>query len=137
MTMLSTAATDRRTSPEDPIPQTSEAARTEPFGFMAFYPGPGVGGHCIPVDPSYLSWRVRKMGFTFRFVALGQEINAQMPSSVATRLADLLNDAGLALSRSRVLCLGAAYKPDVADCRGSPVSGAADRPRRLRRRPAA
>jgi nucleotide sugar dehydrogenase len=101
--------------------QVIEAARTKPFGFMPFYPGPGVGGHCIPVDPSYLSWRVRKMGFTFRFVELAQEINAQMPSYVVTRLGDLLNDAGLALSRSKVLCLGAAYKPGVADCRESPA----------------
>ncbi len=101
--------------------QVIEAARTKPFGFMPFYPGPGVGGHCIPVDPSYLSWRVRKMGFTFRFVELAQEINAQMPSYVVTRLTDLLNDAGLALSRSKVLCLGAAYKPGVADCRESPA----------------
>jgi len=108
-----------------------EAARTKPFGFMAFYPGPGVGGHCIPVDPSYLSWRVRKMGFTFRFVELAQEINAQMPSYVVTRLTDLLNDAGLALSRSTVLCLGAAYKPDIADCRESP---AIEVMRRLRRK---
>jgi nucleotide sugar dehydrogenase len=108
-----------------------EAAKTKPFGFMAFYPGPGVGGHCIPVDPSYLSWRVRKMGFTFRFVELAQEINAQMPGYVVTRLADLLNDAGLALSRSKVLCLGAAYKPDVAECRESP---AIEVMRRLRRK---
>lgn len=101
--------------------QVIEAARTKPFGFMAFYPGPGVGGHCIPVDPSYLSWRVRKLGFTFRFVELAQEINAQMPSYTVARLSDLLNDAGLALSRSKVLCLGAAYKPGVADCRESPA----------------
>ncbi|MEX2288746.1 MAG: nucleotide sugar dehydrogenase [Mycobacteriales bacterium] len=101
--------------------QVIEAARTKPFGFMPFYPGPGVGGHCIPVDPSYLSWRVRKLGFSFRFVELAQEINAQMPSYVVTRLADLLNEAGLALSRSRVLCLGAAYKPGVADVRESPA----------------
>ncbi|MCW2616801.1 MAG: wbpA [Frankiales bacterium] len=100
--------------------QVIEAAKTKPFGFMPFYPGPGVGGHCIPVDPSYLSWRVRKMGFTFRFVELAQEINAQMPSYTVARLGDLLNDAGIALSRSRVLCLGAAYKPGVADCRESP-----------------
>ena len=100
--------------------QVIEAAKTKPFGFMPVYPGPGVGGHCIPVDPSYLSWRVRKMGFTFRFVELAQEINAQMPSYTVTRLQDLLNDAGVALSRSKVLCLGAAYKPGVADCRESP-----------------
>jgi nucleotide sugar dehydrogenase len=108
-----------------------EAARTKPFGFMPFFPGPGVGGHCIPVDPSYLSWRVRKMGFTFRFVELAQEINAQMPSYVVTRLGDLLNQAGLALSRSRVLCLGAAYKPGISDCRESP---AIEVMRRLRRK---
>ncbi len=108
-----------------------DAARTKPFGFMAFYPGPGVGGQCIPVDPSYLSWRVRKMGFTFRFVELAQEINARMPSYVVTRLGDLLNDAGLALSRSTVLCLGAAYKPDLGDCRESP---AIEVMRRLRRK---
>ncbi len=100
--------------------QVIEAAKTKPFGFMPFYPGPGVGGHCIPVDPSYLSWRVRKMGFTFRFVELAQEINAQMPSYTVTRLQDLLNGVGLALSRANVLCLGAAYKPGVADCRESP-----------------
>ena len=98
-----------------------DAAATKPFGFMPFTPGPGVGGHCIPVDPSYLSWRVKKLGFSFRFVELAQEINARMPAYVVTRLADLLNDAGLAVSRSRVLCLGVAYKPGVADCRESPA----------------
>lgn len=97
------------------------AAKTKPFGFMPFYPGPGVGGHCIPVDPSYLSWRVKKLGFSFRFVELAQEINAQMPAFTVSRLNDLLNDAGLALSRSRVLCIGAAYKPGISDCRESPA----------------
>ncbi len=97
------------------------AASTKPFGFMPFTPGPGVGGHCIPVDPSYLSWRVKQLGFSFRFVELAQEINDRMPAYVVSRLADLLNDAGLALSRSRVLCLGVAYKPGVADCRQSPA----------------
>lgn len=97
------------------------AAKTKPFGFMPFYPGPGVGGHCIPVDPSYLSWRVKKLGFSFRFVELAQEINARMPAFVITRLTDLLNDVGIALSRSRVLCLGAAYKPGISDCRESPA----------------
>ena len=97
------------------------AASTKPFGFMPFYPGPGVGGHCIPVDPSYLSWRVKKLGFSFRFVELAQEINARMPGYVVTRLGDLLNERGLALSRSTVLCLGAAYKPGVSDCRESPA----------------
>ena len=98
-----------------------DAAATKPFGFLPFFPGPGVGGHCIPVDPSYLSWRVRQKGFAFRFVELAQEINAAMPSYVVTRLADLLNEHGLALSRSSVLCLGAAYKPGVPDCRESPA----------------
>jgi UDP-N-acetyl-D-glucosamine dehydrogenase len=98
-----------------------EAARTKPFGFMPFYPGPGVGGHCIPVDPSYLAWRVKKLGFSFRFVELAQEINAQMPAYVARRVGDLLNERGLALSRAKVLCLGAAYKPGLADCRESPA----------------
>ena len=98
-----------------------DAAATKPFGFMPFYPGPGVGGHCIPVDPSYLSWRVKKLGFSFRFVELAQEINERMPAYTVSRLADLLNEAGLALSRSRVLCLGAAYKPGISDCRESPA----------------
>ena len=98
-----------------------DLAATKPFGFMRFTPGPGVGGHCIPVDPSYLSWRVKKLGFSFRFVELAQEVNARMPAYVVTRLTDLLNDAGLALSRSRVLCIGVAYKPGVADCRESPA----------------
>ena len=98
-----------------------DAAATKPFGFMPFTPGPGVGGHCIPVDPSYLSWRVKKLGFSFRFVELAQEVNARMPAYVVSRLTDLLNDAGLAVSRSRILCLGVAYKPGVADCRESPA----------------
>ncbi|GAC1327918.1 MAG: UDP-N-acetyl-D-glucosamine 6-dehydrogenase [Mycobacteriales bacterium] len=98
-----------------------EAASTKPFGFMPFTPGPGVGGHCIPVDPSYLSWRVKKLGFSFRFVELAQEVNARMPAYVVSRLTDLLNDAGLAVSRSRILCVGVAYKPGVADCRESPA----------------
>ncbi|MCU1673150.1 MAG: nucleotide sugar dehydrogenase, partial [Frankiales bacterium] len=98
-----------------------DAAATKPFGFMRFTPGPGVGGHCIPVDPSYLSWRVKQLGFSFRFVELAQEVNARMPAYVVARLTDLLNDQGLALSRSRILCLGAAYKPGVADTRESPA----------------
>jgi nucleotide sugar dehydrogenase len=98
-----------------------DAAATKPFGFMPFTPGPGVGGHCIPVDPSYLSWRVKKLGFSFRFVELAQEVNARMPAYVVSRLTDLLNDAGLAVSRSRILCLGVAYKPGVADTRESPA----------------
>jgi nucleotide sugar dehydrogenase len=97
------------------------AASTKPFGFMPFYPGPGVGGHCIPVDPSYLSWRLRTRGHSFRFVELAQEINRAMPSYVVSRLTDLLNDHGIALSRATVLCLGASYKPGVSDVRESPA----------------
>jgi UDP-N-acetyl-D-glucosamine dehydrogenase len=98
-----------------------DAASSKPFGFMPFRPGPGVGGHCIPVDPSYLSWAVRKHGFQFHFVELAQEINERMPDYTVSRVADILNDHGLAMSRSRILCLGVAYKPDVGDCRESPA----------------
>ncbi|MBB5999376.1 nucleotide sugar dehydrogenase [Streptomonospora salina] len=97
-------------------------AATKPFGFQAFYPGPGVGGHCIPIDPNYLSYKVKTLGYPFRFVELAQEINARMPSYVLQRSLELLNDAGLALSRSRVLLLGVTYKADIADQRESPAS---------------
>ncbi|MFC4865769.1 MULTISPECIES: nucleotide sugar dehydrogenase [Streptomonospora] len=96
-------------------------AATKPFGFQAFYPGPGVGGHCIPIDPNYLSYKVKTLGYPFRFVELAQEINARMPSYVLQRSLELLNDSGLALSRSRVLLLGVTYKPDIADQRESPA----------------
>jgi len=97
------------------------AAGTKPFGFMPFYPGPGVGGHCIPVDPSYLSWRLRTRGHSFRFVELAQEVNRAMPAYVVSRLGDMLNENGVALSRATVLCLGASYKPGVSDIRESPA----------------
>ena len=103
------------------IREVIRLASTKPFGFMPFQPGPGVGGHCIPVDPSYLSWALRRHGFQFRFVELAQEINARMPAYVGTRAAEILNNAGLAPSRSRILCIGAAYKPGVGDCRESPA----------------
>nr|WP_255429700.1 nucleotide sugar dehydrogenase [Streptomonospora sp. PA3] len=96
-------------------------AATKPFGFQAFYPGPGVGGHCIPIDPNYLSYKVKTLGYPFRFVELAQEINARMPSYVLQRSLELLNDAGMALSRSRVLLLGVTYKADIADQRESPA----------------
>ncbi|GAB3485979.1 nucleotide sugar dehydrogenase [Nocardiopsis coralliicola] len=96
-------------------------AATKPFGFQAFYPGPGVGGHCIPIDPNYLSYKVKTLGYPFRFVELAQEINARMPSYVAQRAQELLNDTGLALSRSRVLLLGVTYKAGIADQRESPA----------------
>ncbi len=97
------------------------AASTKPFGFAPFTPGPGVGGHCIPVDPSYLSWRVRRLGYPFRFVELAGEINDRMPVYVASRIADLLNDAHKSVAGSRILVLGVAYKRDLGDMRESPA----------------
>ncbi|MDE3721125.1 nucleotide sugar dehydrogenase [Nocardiopsis sp. N85] len=97
------------------------AAATKPFGFQAFYPGPGVGGHCIPIDPNYLSYKVKTLGYPFRFVELAQEINGRMPSYVIQRAQELLNESGLALSRSKVLLLGVTYKADIADQRESPA----------------
>src|SRR4029078_7631792 len=96
-------------------------AGTKPFGFMPFQPGPGVGGHCIPVDPSYLSWTMRRLGFQSRFVELAQEINDRMPSYVVSRLGELLNQRGLAVSRARILCVGVAYKKGISDFRESPA----------------
>lgn len=99
-----------------------DAAGTKPFGFMSFHPGPGVGGNCIPVDPTYLAWQVRKdAGYRFRTLEQAQEINDRMPAYTATRIADALNDAGKAVKGSRVLVLGVAYKPDVGDSRESPA----------------
>lgn len=97
-------------------------ASTKPFGFQAFHPGPGVGGHCIPIDPNYLSHRVQaQLGYPFRFVELAQEINSSMPHYVARRVQDQLNDCGLALKGSRVLILGVTYKANIADERESPA----------------
>ena len=99
-----------------------EMARTKPFGFQAFYPGPGVGGHCIPIDPNYLSYNVRaKLGYPFRFVELAQEINHGMPDYVARRVQDLLNEDAKPVRGSTVLLLGVTYKPDIADQRESPA----------------
>ena len=98
------------------------AARSKPFGFQAFYPGPGVGGHCIPIDPNYLSYQVQaKLGYPFRFVELAQEINAGMPAYVVRRVQDILNEDGKALRGANVLLLGVTYKPDIADQRESPA----------------
>ncbi|MBM0225692.1 nucleotide sugar dehydrogenase [Micromonospora sp. ATA51] len=98
------------------------AASTKPFGFQAFYPGPGVGGHCIPIDPNYLSHNVRaRLGYPFRFVELAQEINATMPTYVASRAQNILNDAGIAINGATVLLLGVTYKPNIADQRESPA----------------
>jgi UDP-N-acetyl-D-glucosamine dehydrogenase len=98
-----------------------EAAATKPFGFMPFRPGPGVGGHCIPVDPMYLSWKVRQHGATSRFISLARDINASMPAYVVSRVQELLNDVGRAVRGSEVLLVGVTYKPDIADLRESPA----------------
>ncbi|MFV2066303.1 MAG: nucleotide sugar dehydrogenase [Pirellulales bacterium] len=97
-----------------------DAAKTKPFGFQAFYPGPGLGGHCIPIDPFYLSWIARRHGVPTRFIELAGEINTSMPDYVVRRLIDALNDAGKPLKGSRVCILGVAYKRDVDDPRESP-----------------
>jgi UDP-N-acetyl-D-glucosamine dehydrogenase len=100
------------------------AAATKPFGFMAFTPGPGVGGHCIPLDPAYLAWQVRRdVGHQFRILEQAQDINAQMPGWVARRIGEALNEHSKALKGARVLVLGVAYKPDVGDMRESPSLG--------------
>jgi UDP-N-acetyl-D-glucosamine dehydrogenase len=97
-----------------------EAAKTKPFGFQAFYPGPGLGGHCIPIDPFYLAWVARRYGMSTRLIELAGEINTAMPAYVVGRLADALNDRGLPVRGSRVALLGMAYKKDVDDPRESP-----------------
>jgi len=103
-----------------------ECASTKPFGFQAFFPGPGVGGHCIPIDPNYLSHYVRESaGYAFRFVELAQEINAGMPGYVAQRVAALLQESGVAVDGASVLLLGVTYKADVADLRESPATNVA------------
>jgi len=96
------------------------AAKTKPFGFMAFYPGPGLGGHCIPIDPFYLTWKAREYGQHTRFIELAGEINTAMPQFVVNRVAEALNGARKPLNGSRVLVLGLAYKPNVDDDRESP-----------------
>lgn len=96
------------------------AAKTKPFGFQAFYPGPGLGGHCIPIDPFYLSWLARRHEMTTRFIELAGEINTSMPQWVVDRVAEALNDAGRPVRGSRIAVLGAAYKRDVDDPRESP-----------------
>jgi nucleotide sugar dehydrogenase len=96
-------------------------AATKPFGFQAFYPGPGVGGHCIPIDPNYLSYKVRTLGYPFRFVELAQEINSRMPAYVVDRAAELLNSRAKPLNGAAVLLVGVTYKRDIADQRESPV----------------
>ena len=102
--------------------QAIDAAATKPFGFMAFKPGPGVGGHCIPIDPSYLSWQVRRLGYSFRFVELACEINDRMPDYVVARAGELLNRERKAINGSRILVIGVAYKRDVSDVRETPAA---------------
>jgi UDP-N-acetyl-D-glucosamine dehydrogenase len=98
-----------------------DAAATKPFGFTPFYPGPGLGGHCIPIDPFYLTWRARQFELTTRFIELAGEVNLAMPSYVIARLADALNERGRSLKGSRILILGVAYKRDLDDDRESPA----------------
>jgi UDP-N-acetyl-D-glucosamine dehydrogenase len=97
-----------------------DAARTKPFGFQAFYPGPGLGGHCIPIDPFYLTWLARKQGLPTRFIELAGEINSRMPEYVVMRVAEALNDIGKPINGSHICLLGMAYKKDVDDPRESP-----------------
>src|SRR4030065_89840 len=98
-----------------------EAAKTKPFGFQAFYPGPGLGGHCIPVDPFYLTWKAREYDFSTRFIELAGEINTNMPYYVVGKVMEALNSKGKAIKGSKVLVLGVAYKKDVDDMRESPA----------------
>ncbi len=103
------------------------AAATKPFGFMPFYPGPGIGGHCIPLDPHYLSWKARQHGFDSRFIGLAEEVNSRMPEHVVQLVSDGLNDDHKAMNGARVLLLGVAYKKDVDDVRESPALSIIDR----------
>jgi UDP-N-acetyl-D-glucosamine dehydrogenase len=98
-----------------------DAAATKPFGFMKFTPGPGLGGHCIPIDPLYLSWKMKSFNYNARFIELASEINTNMPRYVVSRLMEGMNDRGMHLKGSRVLVLGVAYKPDIDDVRESPA----------------
>ena len=98
-----------------------EAASTKPFGYMPFYPGPGLGGHCIPLDPFYLSWKAKEYGFPTRFIELAGQINDGMPGHVVERTMELVNDRGIALRGARILLVGLAYKKDIDDLRESPA----------------
>jgi UDP-N-acetyl-D-glucosamine dehydrogenase len=98
-----------------------EAAATKPFGFMKFMPGPGLGGHCIPIDPIYLSWRLKTLSYNARFIELASEVNTSMPRFWAQKVQDALNDSGKAVKGSKILVLGVAYKKDVNDVRESPA----------------
>jgi UDP-N-acetyl-D-glucosamine dehydrogenase len=98
-----------------------EAAKTKPFGYMPFYPGPGLGGHCIPIDPLYLSWKMRKLNYRTRFIELADQINSAMPRYVVERIVTLLNQRKIPINGARILVLGVAYKRDIDDTRESPA----------------
>ncbi|OIO35404.1 MAG: UDP-N-acetyl-D-glucosamine dehydrogenase [Candidatus Omnitrophica bacterium CG1_02_44_16] len=98
-----------------------DAAKTKPFGYMAFYPGPGIGGHCIPLDPYYLSWKARLFGFEARMIELAGQINGSMPEHVVTKVGDALNERGKSIKGAKILILGVAYKKNVSDFRESPA----------------
>jgi UDP-N-acetyl-D-glucosamine dehydrogenase len=108
-----------------------EAAATKPYGFMKFTPGPGVGGHCIPLDPHYLSWKLKTLNYNARFIQLAGEINSDMPRYWVNKVMEALNDASKPLKGSRVLVLGVAYKKDIDDVRESPhwISSSCCRPK--------
>ena len=103
------------------VHEVIEAAKTKPFGYMPFYPGPGLGGHCIPIDPFYLTWKARELGIHTRFIELAGEINTSMPHYVVKRTTEALNSHKKSLKGSHILCIGLAYKPDIGDCRESPA----------------
>ncbi len=107
--------------------QVIGAAATKPFGFQPFYPGPGLGGHCIPIDPFYLTWRAKEAGLHTRFIELAGEINTQMPGYVVSRVGEALNDRRKPLHGSRILIVGVAYKPNVSDIRETPAAEIIDR----------
>ena len=98
-----------------------DAAATKPFGFMKFTPGPGLGGHCIPIDPLYLSWKMKAVNYNARFIELASDINTGMPRYVFSKVQDALNSSRKAINGSKILILGAAYKPDIDDLRESPA----------------
>jgi len=97
------------------------AAATKPFGFMPFYPGPGIGGHCIPLDPHYLSWKARQHGFDSQFISLAEQVNSTMPNYVVELITNALNEDKKAVNGSKILILGVAYKKDIDDMRESPA----------------
>jgi len=99
-----------------------DAAATKPFGFMPFYPGPGLGGHCIPIDPHYLAWKLKSLNYTARFIELASEVNGAMPEFVVSKIVRALNDETKAVKGSRILIIGVAYKPNVTDIRESPAA---------------